>query len=119
LNTGPPNIGHSVALKARYQDGYTPRYYWTYCSGKLDLVLYRMKFVRLGKGSRRRRRSRTPGVAIISSLSSINSLSLSLNVKEVNPGLDPPHIHTLSILFRPALSAPRIHIALALVARHL
>jgi hypothetical protein len=34
----------------------------------LDLVLYRMKFVRLGKGSSRRR-SRTPGVAIISSLS--------------------------------------------------
>jgi hypothetical protein len=28
-----------------------------------------MKFVRLGKGRRRRRRSRTPGVAIISSLS--------------------------------------------------
>jgi hypothetical protein len=52
LNTGHPNIGHSVALKAWYQDGYTCCYYWTCYPGKLDVVLYRMKFARLGKGSR-------------------------------------------------------------------
>jgi len=38
-------------------------------------------------------------------------------IQRVNPGLDPPLIHTPLILFCPALSALRIHISLALVAR--
>jgi hypothetical protein len=50
LKAGPPNIGHSVALEAWYPDGYAHRYYWTRYPGKLDGVLYRMKFAWLGLG---------------------------------------------------------------------
>jgi hypothetical protein len=50
------------------------------------------------------------------SLSSIKSLSLSQCKEPVNPGLDPPLIHTVLILFRPALSTLHIHITLALIA---
>jgi hypothetical protein len=78
LNTGPPNIGHSVAFKARYQDGYAPCYSWTCCPGKLDLFLYRMMLLSLaraggGGGVGLQERQLFP-----LSLISIKSLSLSM-----------------------------------------
>jgi hypothetical protein len=74
-----------------------------------------MKFAWLGKDIWSEERCRTPGVEIIFCVSQWYKDSLSLNVKEsVNPGLDPPHIHTTLILFHPALSTLHIHITLAL-----